>query len=140
MLLLYMDPELWGPKLWYFLHTISFEYEPTPNSKNEYAIFFNSLKHIIPCNTCKKHYEEFLIDNPVENSLDSKDSIIRWVLKCHNNVNKINNKREWSYEELIEKYTSIFKNDLYNKLNYKNLSILLGLIIVILLLFMFFVK
>jgi hypothetical protein len=130
-----MDPELWGPKLWFFLHTISFEYNPSIETKKSYSTFFNSLAPIIPCEICRLHYTKFLKNNPIENSLDNKESLIKWVLKCHNNVNKINNKPEWSYNDLMSKYTSIFKNDLYNKLSYKNISIFLFIIILLLILF-----
>ncbi len=135
-----MDPELWGPKLWFFLHTVSFEYEPTTNSKREYAIFFNSIKSILPCNICKTHFVEFLKTNPIEKNLESKESLIKWVLACHNNVNRSNNKAEWTYDDLVKHYTSIFKNDLYNKGTYKNLSLFLGLIILILLFVLVFLK
>jgi hypothetical protein len=130
-----MDPELWGPKLWFFLHTLSFEYNPSIETKKSHSTFFNSLASIIPCEICRLHYTKFLKNNPIENSLDNKESLIKWVLKCHNNVNKNNNKPEWSYNDLMSKYTSIFKNDLYNKLSYKNISIFLFIIILLLILF-----
>ena len=42
-----MDPTKWGPHLWFFMHTVSFNYPETPNFKNkvEYNDFYNSLKN-----------------------------------------------------------------------------------------------
>ena len=36
-----MDPQLWGPHLWYFLHTITFQYpiKPSWNDKKEMSDF-----------------------------------------------------------------------------------------------------
>lgn len=134
-----MDSELWGPKLWFSLHTISFEYpdKPTHELKNAYINFFRSLKSILPCDICKTHFSEFLKNNPIENSLSDKEALIRWVLKCHNNVNTLNNKPEWSYEKLVSTYASIYNNDLYNKINYKNISIFLFVLLILLSLIIF---
>lgn len=137
-----MDPELWGPKLWFFLHTISFEYPDNPSSeiKKYHIDFFKNIRGVLPCDICRTHYTEFIKNNPIENYLDNKDSLIRWVLKCHNNVNKLNNKPEWSYDDLISKYTGIFKNDLYNKFSYKNISIFLLVLVIMLALLLIFIK
>lgn len=128
-----MDSELWGPKLWFFLHTISFEYpdKPTQEIKNAHIDFFRSLKSILPCDVCKNHFSEFLKNNPIEDNLGDKEALIRWVLKCHNNVNTLNNKPEWSYKKLVSTYASIFNDDLYNKMNYKNSSIFLFVLLIL---------
>ena len=55
-----MNPKIWGPSAWLFLHTVTFNYpnNPTEEDKRNYLTFFNSLKHIIPCPLCKEHYIE----------------------------------------------------------------------------------
>ena len=67
-----MKPEVWGPQLWFILHIISFEYpeNPTENIKRVYYDFYTSLKDILPCDLCKKHYREFLHKNPILPFLD----------------------------------------------------------------------
>ena len=43
-----MNVSKWGPGGWIFLHSITFNYplEPTDLDKNNYKIYFNSLKNI----------------------------------------------------------------------------------------------
>lgn len=124
------DPIIWGPHMWVFLHTLSFEYpdNPTDKEKDHYYTFFKTLKYILPCTVCKKHYTTFFDNNPIRSSLNNKDSLIRWVLKSHNNVNKSNNKPEWTYTMLVDKYANIYKKSVYNHITYKNYSIILSII------------
>lgn len=105
-----MDPSIWGPNLWVVLHTISFNYSQNPSKEElkSHLDFFNSLVHIIPCRVCKNHYSNFIENNPIKDNLNNRDSIIRWVLKCHNNVNKLNNKPEWDYNKLIRHYSNLY--------------------------------
>ena len=46
-----MNPEVWGPGAWKFLHSITFYYpkEPTSRDKEYHAKFFTSLQFVIPC-------------------------------------------------------------------------------------------
>ena len=55
-----MDPNVWGPKLWFMMHTISLNYpeNPTILDKKNNQVFFNNLQNIIPCDLCKQHYSE----------------------------------------------------------------------------------
>jgi hypothetical protein len=42
---------VWGPSMWHFLHTMSFNYpvEPTPDQKRHYMDFILNLRNILPC-------------------------------------------------------------------------------------------
>ena len=46
---------VWGPGLWHFLHTMSFNYpnEPTNEQKKHYRDFVLSLEHVLPCKYCR---------------------------------------------------------------------------------------
>ena len=68
-----MDPKIWGPSGWLFLHTITFNYptNPTEEDKKNYKLFFESLKNVIPCPICSEHYKENLKKIPIK--LNSKD-------------------------------------------------------------------
>ena len=52
-----MLTSIWGPGMWHFLHSMSFNYpvEPTQNDKNNYKNFILSLKDILPCGKCRKN-------------------------------------------------------------------------------------
>ena len=105
-----MEPEVWGPHAWQFLHSITLSYpdNPTSEDKNNHAQFFNSIQNILPCQKCKDHYTQNLQVLPIEQHLDNKESLFRWSVDLHNRVNVINNKREYSYDEVTELYEKMY--------------------------------
>ena len=104
-----MDPTRWGPHLWFYLHTISFNFpdNPTHLQKTQYLDFYNSLGNTIPCEKCKNHYSAHLQTQPPR--LENRDAIIRWTVDLHNRVNKSLGKREWTYDEAVDAYRAYFK-------------------------------
>ena len=103
-----MDPQLWGPHLWYFLHTISFEYPITPTwtQKKEMTDFLVALQYIIPCEHCRFHYKNYLLDYPP--SLENQTKFIIWMVNLHNNINVRLGKPQKPYEEVLEFYQQVF--------------------------------
>ena len=108
-----MNPDIWGPPGWTFLHSITFAYpnNPTNVDKTKFAHFFNSLASILPCATCSYNYKQNLIDDPVENHLNNKKSLIKWLINVHNKVNIDNNKPTLSYQTVIDNYTKLYNNE-----------------------------
>ena len=116
---------IWGPPAWTFLHTITFNYpnNPSEQDKQNYYNFFDSLKYVLPCDKCKKHYKENSRD--LKDNLNSRDDLVKWLIDIHNEVNVKNNKRKYSYDEVINKY-----NNLYSpKTNYCMIIIVILLIL-----------
>ena len=105
-----MDPNIWGPHAWQFLHSITLSYpdNPTEQDKQNHIQFFDMLKNILPCDKCKNHYEQTLETYPIENNLEDKESLFRWLVDVHNKVNIDNNKKEYSYDEVAELYEKIY--------------------------------
>jgi len=103
-----IKPEIWGPHGWKFIHYISLGYpeEPTEEQKNLYKNFYYSLQDVLPCDKCAKNYNQNLINNPIDNHLNSRDSLIKWVIDIHNKVNQDLNKPQLDYEEALSLYTS----------------------------------
>ena len=103
-----ITPDIWGPYGWKFLHYLSFGYptNPTIEQKNQYKTFFLSLQHVLPCSICSKHYSENLMKYSLDDALQDKDSLVRWVIDIHNSVNEIKNKKIYSYDEAIKLYTT----------------------------------
>ena len=101
-----MHPELWGPGAWKFLHSITFNYPKAPTSRDKeyHANFFNSLQNVIPCEKCAYHYYEHIKDDPIEPALESRDTLVRWLIKIHNKVNEDLGKPQYTYEQVIEEY------------------------------------
>lgn len=81
-----MDTRFWGPSGWRLLHMITFAYEPT-KQKSAMKQFFDALPFVLPCKYCRSnlisHYEK----HPVNDALDSRESLTKWLYKIHNLVN-----------------------------------------------------
>ena len=101
-----MNPKFWGSHGWIFLHVVTMNYpkEPTNEDKSLYRNFFSSLMRVLPCEKCAHHYEQHIIDDPIEPALDSRDSLVRWLIKIHNKVNEDLGKPQYTYEQVIEEY------------------------------------
>ena len=107
-----MDPTVWGPKLWFVIHTFALNYPDNPTYEDKRVIeeFFNNLKSTIPCQKCRIHYRQRLERNPIINYLDNKESLFRYTIDLHNQVNKSLGKKIYSYDEVVEIY-----REAYNK-------------------------
>ena len=84
-----MIPKIWGPKAWFLIHALALNYPKNPNfkEKQEYSNFFKSLKYVLPCLACAKHYEENIKKYPIDNYLDTTESLFNWTVDLHNMVN-----------------------------------------------------
>ena len=116
-----MNQNIWGPHLWFSLHTISFNYplKPTEEDKTNYFNFFSNLQEVIPCSVCKKNYKRHLKEHPIKDFLDTKKSLVYWVIDMHNMVNAEIGKKILSYDIVLKKYEDVYKkkiniNDINN--------------------------
>lgn len=103
-----MEPNIWGPGAWTFLHSITFQYPEVPSDvdKQKYYTFFNSLKNVLPCPICREHYTNNLEKLPLR--LDNRNNLIEWLIDIHNEVNYLNNKKIYSYDEVYEIYNRLY--------------------------------
>lgn len=118
-----MDPKIWGPHAWIFLHSITFNYpiNPTKDEINKHYNFFNSLEFVLPCETCRIHYKQNLKEYPLTKKiLSTRDNLVKWLIKIHNNINKLNNKKSLTYEDVVDHYNNLYDD---NKINYKYIII-----------------
>ena len=136
-----MDPTLWGPKLWFFIHTLAlnFPINPTFEEVKSYETFFVNLKYIIPCDKCRLHYTQRQEINPVSKYLTDPNTLFKYTIDLHNEVNKSLGKRVFSYEEVSNIYKNHYNNpykvnNLWKKIfNFKNISIVIVIVILLLL-------
>lgn len=95
-------PDVWGPHGWKFLHFVTLGYPNSPSNevKNIYKDFFTNFSKVIPCPLCANHFQEHLEIYPLDDEvLSSKINLINWGIDMHNEVNKINGKKIYTYEE-----------------------------------------
>jgi len=107
------DPNIWGKHTWLFIETSILSYPNNPNDdiKKYYYNFFESLIYILPCDDCRKHYKTFFNNNKLNNNiLSSRENMIDWIIKCHNNINHINNKQIITKNNFMDYYNNLYKN------------------------------
>ena len=104
-----MHPSIWGPHLWFIMHLISFEYpiQPTEYDKRIYHDFYTSLKDVIPCEDCRKHYRDHITKYPLTPHLDSRDNLVKWVIQVHNFVNTSIGKPTYTIQQVMEIYKDL---------------------------------
>ena len=107
-----MDPKIWGPSAWDFIHTVALGYpsSPTLTDKNNYRDFYTNIGNILPCPVCQRHYNEFLSGRllDLDEALESTESLFNWTVDAHNNVNENNRKPIWTYAKAVAKYHSLY--------------------------------
>lgn len=99
---------IWEPVLWFFLHTISFNYplHPTNENKEEYKKFIYSLIHILPCKHCRNNLKDNLKNFPIsDKDMCNRETFSKYVFNLHNKVNKMLNKNiKITYNEVRDRY------------------------------------
>ena len=80
-----MDTRFWGPSGWRLLHLITFTYEPSHRAK--VRKFFETLPYVLPCKFCRCSLSEYMDDDPVQDALESRKSLTKWLWRIHNKVN-----------------------------------------------------
>ena len=103
-----MLTSVWGPSLWHYLHTMSFNYpvKPTSNQKKAYKSFIYRMRDVLPCGYCRKNLKKNLKDLPLrEKDLKNRHSFSLWVYKLHEHINKMLGKKSGlTYEQVRERY------------------------------------
>lgn len=99
---------VWGPPMWHFLHTMSFNYpvNPSEKDKHHYKQFILSLRNILPCKYCRINLTNNLKANPItDKDMKDRDSFSRYVYNLHEIVNKFLGKSSGlTYEEVRDRY------------------------------------
>ena len=99
---------VWGPSLWHYLHTMSFNYpvEPTKEQKKYYKEFILNLEHVLPCKYCRMNLEKNFKKLPLtDKHMESRDTFSRYVYKLHEVINTMLGKKSGlSYCDVRERY------------------------------------
>jgi len=106
-----LDPSVWGPHYWFFLHTIAMTYPHTPNdvTKRKYYELIQNLPIFIPVEGMGSEFSKLLDEYPVAPYLDSRTSFIRWMHFIHNKINEKLEKPKISMNEFYIKYYEEYK-------------------------------
>lgn len=106
-----LDPKIWGPHYWFFLHTIAMSYPIHPNAvtKKKYYDFVQNIPLFIPVESMAGEFSKLLDQYPVQPYLDDKESFIRWMWFIHNKINKKLEKPQISLNDFYVKYYEEYK-------------------------------
>ena len=99
---------VWGPGIWHFLHTMSFNYpvNPTTEQKKKYRDFVLSLENILPCKYCRINLKKNFKSLPLKyKDMESRATFSKYIYDLHEHINKMLGKiSNLSYEDVRERY------------------------------------
>jgi FAD-linked sulfhydryl oxidase len=106
-----LDSKVWGPHMWFFLHTTAMTYPVRPNAitKKKYYEFIQNLPLFIPIENMSGQFTKLLDEYPIQPYLDTKESFIRWVWFIHNKINEKLEKPKITLNEFYKKYYEEYK-------------------------------
>jgi len=103
-----MLTSVWGPPMWHYLHTMSFNYpvHPSPSDKKHYMNFIVNLQHVLPCKYCRMNLTNNFKNKPIQMcDMASRETFSRYVYSLHELVNKmLKKKSHLSYCQVRERY------------------------------------
>jgi len=93
-------------ELWDLIHCLAFklksEIGKNNNLKRNVEFFYNKFRSL-PCNICKKHYNEYIRQHPLRNIKTNYDLQV-WTIDLHNDVNRRLSKNTFFYNQAKSKY------------------------------------
>lgn len=103
-----MITSVWGPPLWHYLHTMSFNYpvNPTAEDKKHYMHFVQSLKYVLPCKYCRMNLKTNFKQLPLKMcDMKNRETFSRYIYNLHELVNKmLHKKSNLTYCDVRERY------------------------------------
>ena len=87
---LQLDPNIWGPHFWFFLHTLTISYPHHPNAvtKKKYYELIQNLPVFLPVELIGNDFAKLLDEYPVTAYLDNRESFVKWLHFIHNKINE----------------------------------------------------
>ena len=103
-----MISSVWGPAMWHYLHTMSFNYpvNPTIEDKRNYKCFVLNLRYVLPCKYCRMNLKTNFKQLPLKNSdMENRETFSRYIYELHELVNRmLDKKSNLTYCEVRERY------------------------------------
>lgn len=103
-----MLTSVWGPSMWHYLHTMSFNYpnNPTVDDKKNYRDFILNLKNVLPCRHCRENLKNNFKTYPLKMCyMKDRNSFSKYIYRLHEIINKMLGKKSGlSYCDVRERY------------------------------------
>lgn len=116
----YLDPTIWGPHFWFFLHTIAMTYPNHPNevNKKKYYDLIQNFYLFIPVERISSDFKRLIDDYPITPYLDNRESFVRWIWFIHNKINQKLEKPEITLKQFYKQYRDGYKSSNVKLLEY----------------------
>jgi len=99
---------VWGPSMWHYLHTMSFNYpvNPTEEDKKNYYDFVYNLQYTLPCKYCRINLKNNFKKMPLNMcNLKNRETFSRYIYELHELINKMLKKKSGlTYLDVRERY------------------------------------
>ena len=103
-----MLTSVWGPSMWHYLHTMSFNYpvKPTCDDKTNYRNFVLNLKYVLPCGKCRMNLCKNFKKLPLKmGHMKSRETFSKYIYNLHELINHMLDKKSGlSYKDVRERY------------------------------------
>jgi hypothetical protein len=103
-----MLTSVWGPSMWHYLHTMSFNYpvNPTEDDKKNYMNFVLMLEKVLPCKYCRMNLTTNFKNLPLTMAnMKSRETFSRYIYDLHELVNTMLKKKSGlTYCDVRERY------------------------------------
>ena len=102
------DPTVWGPSFWFMLHNGASKYpiEASNHRKERMKGFILGIPTMVPCEGCISHAIPYLeaTKPQLDEIVKGRDSLFKFFVDFHNDVNKRLHKKQYSYDEAYQMY------------------------------------
>jgi hypothetical protein len=99
---------VWGPAMWHYLHTMSFNYpvNPSTEDKKHYRDFVINLQYVLPCKYCRMNLTNNFKKKPLQMcDMTNRETFSRYIYELHELVNKmLKKKSKLTYCDVRERY------------------------------------
>ncbi len=99
---------VWGPSMWHYLHTVSFNYpvHPTPADKKHYRDLLLNMQNTLPCRHCRENLRRNFRAHPLKPChMVNRAAFSRYVYRLHEIINHMLGKESGlSYCDVRERY------------------------------------
>ena len=103
-----MLTSVWGPSMWHYLHTLSFNYpiKPTCEDKKKYREFILNLQYTLPCKYCRMNLKNNFKQHPLQSChMKNRETFSKYLYQLHEVVNKMLGKKSGlTYCDVRERY------------------------------------
>lgn len=94
-----VDPAIWGPHVWRFLHVAAALPPVRSRAKDKWRSVLEALRVALPCPECTGHYQAWHRAHPFRAMIGGRAvqrAATRWVLDLHNDVNRRRGVAQWT--------------------------------------------